>query len=1072
MRPHLLLSVLALLPATAAAADPAGADFFETKVRPALVEYCFGCHSAKAAKLKGGLRLDTRAGLLKGGDAGPVVVPGDTGKSRLVAAINYKDVDLQMPPKGKLPDAVILNLTAWVKMGAPWPDTAATHATGSPKAFDLQRRKTEHWAWRPVRPTTPPTVQDGAWPLTPVDRYLRARLEAAGLRPAPPADSETVLRRATFDLTGLPPTPDEIDAFLADPAPDAFARAVDRLLASPAFGERWGRHWLDLVRYAETRGHEFDYPVPNAHQYRDYVIRALNADVPYDRFVAEHVAGDLLPDPRRHTADGFDESILGTGFWLFGDMVHSPVDLRQDQADRLDNMIDVFSKTFLGLTVACARCHDHKYDAISTKDYYALMGVIEGASSRQVRFDARDASVAAPIAALRRDRGPAVRAALAVGLRPLTDRLADALPPAELRAATRDERHPFHAWAVLANVKDFTAARTTLREAARRRAGDAAHALDGATVVVDYAHAGSDDWLPDGVSFGSGPVRAGDLLFAPDADRPVGGIATITAARFDAAWAHVAEASGCDLDPGDLHYPRAGRTLRTRSFVIERPKLYSLVRGTGRVFACVNGHTLMEGPLHRKLVKKVGGADGFSWVEHDLSRYRGERVHVEFTAGDGDFAVALVVQGDHAPGRVDGPGPKLLALLDAETPAELEAAYRRLAAEAVQALADGTLGQDADLSRVADVLLRCAPPACEGPLRQFGREQQTILADAKLAAHLAPALWDANGVTERVFVRGSPKTLGDAVPRRFLEALAGSEPLAAPHGSGRLELARLVTDPDRDPFLARVAVNRVWHHLFGRGIVASVDNFGVLGEQPSHPELLDWLADDFVRGGWSVKSLVRTLMLSRAYQMSSRPDPKAAATDPQNVLLHRANVRRLEGEALRDALLAASGRLDRTLYGPPVPTHLTPFMDGRGRPKESGPLDGAGRRSIYLAVRRNFPEPLLVAFDTPPPATTVGRRTVSNVPAQALILMNDPFVHQQAELWGRRSLAAGRSPAERVAGMVRQAYGRRATDGEVRDCLDFLTGQAGQYHAPPDDPRAWADLAHALVNAKEFIFLR
>jgi hypothetical protein len=832
MRRHLLLPVLALLPATAAAADPVSADYFETKVRPVLAEHCFGCHSAKAEKQKGGLLLDTPAGLLKGGDAGPVIVPGDPGKSRLVAAINYKDVDLQMPPKGKLPDAVIMDLTVWIKMGAPWPNTAATHTTGSPKAFDLQRRKTEHWAWRPVRPTTPPAVQDVAWPLTPVDRYVLARLQASGLRPALPADSETLLRRATFDLTGLPPTPAEIDAYLAYPAPDAFAKAVDRLLASPAFGERWGRHWLDLVRYAETCGHEFDYPVPNAHQYRDYVIRAINADVPYDRFAAEHVAGDLLPHPRQHPADGFDESILGTGFWLFGDMVHSPVDLRQDQADRLDNMIDVFSKTFLGLTVACARCHDHKYDAISTKDYYALMGVIEGASGRQVRFDARDASVAARLAALRRDRRPAVRAALAVGLKPLTERLADALPPAELRAAAGDDRHPFHAWAVLATAKDFTVTRTALRDAARRRAGDLAHALDGATAVVNYAHPGSDDWLPDGVSFGSGPVRAGDLLFAPDADRPVGGIATIAAARFDPAWAHFAEAPGCDLDPGDLHYSRAGRTLRTRSFVVERPKLYSLVRGTGRVFACVNGHTLMEGPLHRKLVKKVGGADGFSWVEHDLSRYRGERVHVELTAGDGDLAVAQVVQADHA------------------------------------------------------------------------------------------------------------------------------------------------------------------------------------------------------------------------------------------------NVRRLEGEAIRDALLAASGRLDRTLYGPPVPTHLTPFMGGRGRPKESGPLDGAGRRSIYLAVRRNFPEPLLVAFDTPPPATTVGRRTVSNVPAQALILMNDPFVHRQAELWGRRTLAAGGSPAERVAGMVRQAYGRRATDGEVRDCLDFLTGQAALYHAPPDDPRAWADLAHALVNAKEFIFLR
>jgi hypothetical protein len=330
-------------------------------------------------------------------------------------------------------------------------------------------------------------------------------------------------------------------------------------------------------------------------------------------------------------------------------------------------------------------------------------------------------------------------------------------------------------------------------------------------------------------------------------------------------------------------------------------------------------------------------------------------------------------------------------------------------------------------------------------------------------------LWEANGVDEHVFVRGSPKTPGDVVPRRFLVALAGPNGFTST-GSGRLELAKLVTDPDRNPFVARVAVNRVWHHLFGRGIVASVDNFGVLGERPTHPELLDWLADDFVRRGWSLKSLIRSFVLSRAYQMSSRPDPAAATIDPQNLLLHRANVRRLEGEAIRDALLGASGRLDRTMYGPPVPIHLTPFMEGRGRPKD-GPLDGDGRRSIYLAVRRNFAEPLLTAFDTPPPANTAGRRTVSNVPAQALILMNDPFVHQQADRWGRRALESGGSVDERIGGMIRQAFGRRATAEEVRDCREFLASQAALYGVAAEDPRVWADLAHALVNAKEFVFL-
>ncbi|HEY1376993.1 MAG TPA: DUF1549 domain-containing protein, partial [Gemmataceae bacterium] len=590
MRTRLLLPVLVLLPATtpAAAADPAGAEFFETKVRPILADHCFGCHSATAAKLKGGLRLDSRAGVLRGGDTGPAAVAGDPAKSRLVAAINYTDVDLQMPPKGKLPAPAIADLTAWVKMGLPWPETAVAGASGSVKAFDLQKRKAEHWAWRPVRTAVPPAVRDAAWPLSPVDRFVLAKLEAAALAPAPPADRETLLRRVTFDLTGLPPTPAEQDAFLADPAPDAFAKVVDRLLASPAFGERWGRHWLDLVRYAETRGHEFDYPVPDAHQYRDYVIRALNADVRYDRLVTEHVAGDLLPDPRR-SAGGSDESVLGTGFWLFSEMVHSPVDLRQDQADRVDNMIDVFSKAFLGLTVACARCHDHKYDAIGTKDYYALFGVLEGASGRLVRFDGREQNrrAADRLAELRRQRGLAVRAALAAGLRPAADRLADTLRAAtavrtgvhpdaaadnfrvdpaaviawadEMKSAAKDERHPFHAWAVLADANDFPARRKELLAAARRRTD----AIDGAQVIADFARPGPDDWLPDDVTFGPGPVRVGELLFGPDAGRPVRGVATVAAARFDPLWAGVADAPGSEEEAGDLAYPRPGRTFRT-----------------------------------------------------------------------------------------------------------------------------------------------------------------------------------------------------------------------------------------------------------------------------------------------------------------------------------------------------------------------------------------------------------------------------------------------------------------------------------------------------------------------------
>jgi hypothetical protein len=334
---------------------------------------------------------------------------------------------------------------------------------------------------------------------------------------------------------------------------------------------------------------------------------------------------------------------------------------------------------------------------------------------------------------------------------------------------------------------------------------------------------------------------------------------------------------------------------------------------------------------------------------------------------------------------------------------------------------------------------------------------------------MALALEDANGVDERVFIRGNPQIPGVPAPRRFLEALAGSDVLQTSHGSGRLELARQVVDPNVNPLVTRVVVNRIWHHLFGRGLVASVDNFGVLGERPTHPELLDYLANRFAAEGWSIKKTIRHLVLTNTYRMSSQPDEQADRADPQDLLLHRMRVRRLEGEAIRDAILAISGRLSPKLYGPPVPIHLTPFLEGRGRPT-SGPLDGDGRRSIYLAIRRNFLSPFLLTFDTPSPFSTMGRRSVSNVPAQALVLLNDPFVHQPAEVWANHVLAGKGTERERIAEMYAKAFSRPPTEVELRDCLDFLDHQAKQEGRNARD-RAWADLAHVLFNVKEFIFL-
>ncbi len=380
----------AVTSAAADPSDPADVEFFEKKVRPLLAARCHQCHGQ--AKQKGNLRLDSRAAVLKGGDTAPAVVPGKPDESLLVDAIRYGET-YQMPPKSQLPADEIATLVEWVRRGAPWGHQAAAAGESArpAAAFDLQARA-GHWSFQPLAAAEPPVPAQGDWAATPIDDFILSGLEAARLAPAAPADKLALLRRVTYDVTGLPPTRAEIEAFAADESPIAYERVVDRLLASPRYGERWARHWLDLVRYAETYGHEFDFDIPNAYCYRDYVIRAFNADVPYDQFVVEHLAGDLLDEPRRNPSEGFNESIIATGFFFLGEAKHSPVDVRQDEADRIDNQIDVLAKTFLALTVSCARCHDHKFDAISTKDYYALAGYLQSSRYQQAFIDSDEAT--------------------------------------------------------------------------------------------------------------------------------------------------------------------------------------------------------------------------------------------------------------------------------------------------------------------------------------------------------------------------------------------------------------------------------------------------------------------------------------------------------------------------------------------------------------------------------------------------------------------------------------------------------------------------------------------------------
>lgn len=1148
----ILLAVL--IAATAVTAQLAQRDAtheqqrFETEVRPLLARRCFSCHGSD--KQRSELRLDHLTYALHGGARGAALVPGHPEASRLVTAIGYEDVDLQMPPKKRLDDAEIAILTEWIARGAFWPDEPVPEpAHAADAAFDLDERRRTHWAWRePQRPELP-AVRDTAWPLQPVDRFVLARLEDAGLEPAADADRETWLRRVAFDLTGLPPTPSEIDAFVEDDADDAFEKVVDRMLGSRHFGERWARHWLDLVRYSETLGHEYDYPVPYAWRYRDYVVRAFNGDVPYDQFVREHVAGDLLPQPRRNADDGSNESVIGTAFYWFGDQSHSPVDARQATADRIDNQVDVLGKTFLGLTLGCARCHDHKFDAISTRDYYAMVGYLQSSRYSLTTIDPpdRERATLEHLAELQerlqrqaRDafRGEAARieryllAATAVEEQRVAEERSEPQPAADdkreltraerqardrrqraeqrrreaaqqrrlaanaahfdvdaewlrrwidaLRdGALRDGRHPLHAWRALTEERDdevnvLERWRQLLGDERRQPPSPAAAPI----VFADFDAHGYEGWGRDGLAFGAGPCRHGDSVVpGPDG--------RVLAQVLSGGWAH----------SGRLSRQLQG-TLHSPTFDLEQRYVHVFAAGReARINVVLDGFNLIRAPIYGEL-KQIVNADDPRWFTIDLAMWRGHRAYLQFNdfttpdpgddarsngyARDGFLAVQRVVFSDDRQPPVAA-SADVRDLLGDRPIASREALAQRYARAARQALDDWqaqrshpgvlTAPQGALLNWLFGRELLRPDDALRSTLQLYQRLEATIPPPT-----LVPAMTDGSGENARVNIRGNPNELGDVVPRRLLQALDGAAAAdASSHGqecgSGRLQLANAMTDR-RNPLLARTLVNRVWHHLFGRGLVATTDNFGVLGGEPTHPQLLDWLAEEFVEGGWSIKATIRALVLSRIYRMASTGVALADAIDPDNALLHRMRIRRLQGEVIRDAVLAVSGRLDPRPFGPGVPVHLTRFMEGRGRPDRSGPLDGDGRRSIYLEVRRNFLNPLFVAFDTPPPFATVGCRSESNVPAQALTMLNDPFVHEQAERWAARVLAADMPPRERVQTMYRTAFGRRADAAEANAALAFLLEQSDLHGRPHDDLRSWSDLAHVLLNTKEFVLVR
>jgi hypothetical protein len=772
--PAAILSAFAL-PGSAPAAEPAAPalEFFEKQVRPLLAAKCLDCHGGK--KSKGGLRLDSRERILKGGDTGPAIVPGKPESSLLIKALHYGE-EPRMPPKGKLKDDEIRILTRWVALGAPWPESAGVKPNDD-ETFTITEAQRRFWSFQPLREILPPKVADEqGWARTSIDRFVFSRLDAAKLRPTATADVRALLRRATFDLTGLPPTAEEVAAFEKANDPEAFARVIDRLLASPHYGERWGRHWLDVVRYADTAGETADFPAPEAWRYRNYVIDAFNTDKPYDAFVREQLAGDLLAADA--PADQYASLMVATGYLAvarrFG------FDPAADHYLTIEDTIDTLGKSILGLSLGCARCHDHKYDPVSNLDYYALYGI----------FD-----------------------------------------------STR------------------------------------------------YAFPGSEK----------------------------------------------------EKRPRDL--------------------------------------------------------------------------------------VPMISAAEYA--RVTGPLQKRLGELDAE--------LKKMTAQ------------------------RAGNPApAPAAVAELKREKDAVAAQIA-AIPVAYAVQEGKVHDARLQRRGDPSNLGPEVPRRFLTVFGG-EAVRSDGGSGRRALADWLTRGPAAPLVARVIVNRVWQGHFGTGLVGTPNDFGSRGMAPTHPQLLDYLADRFVRDGWSMKKLHRLIMLSAVYQQASGAAP---SEDPNNLLLTRFPRRRLSAEEVRDSILLVSGDLNRTPgRGHPFPAEST-WQFTQHNPFTA--VYDHDQRSVYLMTQRIKRHPFLSLFDGADPNATVGRRDTTTVPTQALFFLNDPFVHRKSARLAERLLALPSDDA-RVEAVYRVCYARAPMAAEQERAKRFLAGGA-------DARQAWAAWARVMFASNEFLYV-
>ncbi|MCC6509262.1 MAG: PSD1 domain-containing protein [Pirellulaceae bacterium] len=1066
-------------------------EWFEREVRPLLAERCLSCHSSSLEAPKANLKLDRRELAMLGGDSGPAILSGQPKQSLLIHAVRGQGMD-RMPPDKPLTKPEIATLERWIELGAPWPEREVHSPASGPDW--LKDRAQSHWSWQALRDSQPPTVKHSSWPKRPLDAYIRHKLESLAVSPSASATPHQLLRRLAFDLTGLPPSEEQWSRFAQHKRTDTpefeelYLHTLDELLSSPQFGVTWGRHWFDLVRYCETLGHEFDYPVRHAWRYRDAVIDAFNGDLSYATFVNEHIAGDTVRTPRRHPLTDVNQSLTLTGWWWMGEGLHAPVDIWGDEATRIDNQIDVYSKVFLGLTVACARCHDHKFDAISATDYTSLVGIMQSSRRTYAPDDPHG-----KIAQHNRHLVHHIQSQISLGQQSQAQSKLQAKPQTKPEsdtgssASSSDSSHRESVMQWLDQIVErmrgkldearriFTAGHplhSLLLLAECKTEEELAHKCQTASVALAAKADSYAKWYAESVQLAdfSKGLPAGWYVEAADPE-----LAQLCARPFEFM----------PLDPLGILPTRpdcfASHTLgkqqqlslRSPTFDVTHPIVALRMRGkSAQSTVMVDNYFMIEfhGLLFGDLRKPIDQPNDWGWVVHggDLNKYLGHPGYISIDDDENSWFELSEVRlcNSPPPEPVSPLSPRWLSEGVEQGGSWRDALKSRIVDELLQWSAETAL-KDQRLHRIE--LIRSA--VAEGvryevplPIELAPGIQRDVL-ETEAAATPAPtrvlAMHEGTPRHAPQAIRGNPHKRGELTPRCDLQALGG-EQFLSPTSSGRSELATSLTST-KHPLASRVMVNRVWLHLFGQGLVDSPDNFGLLGGAPSHVELLDYLTLRFIEHDWSLKWLVREICASGTYQLSSLPTAEQLEVDPTAKYLSHRAVRRLSAEKLRDSLLMISGSLDRTHGGESVKVHLTEQMSGRGRPGQSGPLDGAGRRAVYVEVRRNFLDPFLVAFDQPPPATTVGKRNLSNVPAQALSLLNDPLVHEMSRRWSQQVAGQLSDPAARVKTMFVTAFAREPSAAELEACLGLASDGSAD---------SLRELAHVLMCAKEFQYLQ